>query len=230
MHSKLCLVVGGSFGYFKPADHLGLIPMSDIDEIGSGRIKLAIFTGGEDVDPSVYDHPKWNGTYSNIDRDRYEIAAFEKCLKAKIPMLGICRGAQFLCAMAGGKLVQDVTNHGQYHYLKFINEKGEWEVSPEKVTSTHHQMQFPWTIKGGRFKILAGSPQPISRHYAFEKKLWKAGEEGEIPAKMQIEPDVVFYQDINALGIQYHPEWMDNTSWGMKYARRLIDKLMSGEL
>lgn len=53
---------------------------------------LVIFTGGEDVDPSLYNEPRHPRTSSNITRDIREKDIYEYCLDKKIPMLGICRG------------------------------------------------------------------------------------------------------------------------------------------
>src|SRR5690554_3184603 len=72
---------------------------------------LVCFIGGEDVQPSLYgehDHPS---THTNPARDEMEEKLFHYCLNEGIPMAGICRGAQFLNVMNGGKLYQDVDNH-----------------------------------------------------------------------------------------------------------------------
>lgn len=56
---------------------------------------LVVFTGGEDVDPSMYDHPTGSWTRSNIKRDLAEKKEFEKAKELGIPMLGICRGLNY---------------------------------------------------------------------------------------------------------------------------------------
>jgi gamma-glutamyl-gamma-aminobutyrate hydrolase PuuD len=229
-NKDLCLIVGGSDSYFIPPNHLGFTPTEDLDSINIGRVALAIFTGGEDVDPSLYGHTKDRSTGSNIYRDSYEKIAYEKIHAAGIPKLGICRGAQFLCVMAGGSLIQDVTGHGNNHRLKFMDKDGKYKLSPEKVTSTHHQMQYPWELSKDDFNVLAHSPSPISHYYTWNGKTYETFEGHGPPSQFDIEPDVVFYRKINSLAIQYHPEWMEETSWGMKYARDLISKLIRGEL
>ena len=83
------------------------------------------FTGGEDVDPSIYGHPKHPRTYSNLKRDIREQEVWKKARKEQIKV-GICRGAQFLCVMNGGKLWQDVSNHaiGGTHPVLYFGERG----------------------------------------------------------------------------------------------------------
>ena len=72
---------------------------------------LVVFTGGSDVDPALYAEPKHKETRSKIDRDMREAAIFQVCVDSRIPMVGICRGAQLLTVLAGGKLVQHIGGH-----------------------------------------------------------------------------------------------------------------------
>ena len=70
---------------------------------------LVVFGGGADISPELYGQEPLPQTYFDEDRDTHEIWAYNKCVTSKIPMFGICRGAQFLHAMNGGKLWQDVS-------------------------------------------------------------------------------------------------------------------------
>lgn len=56
---------------------------------------IVLFTGGEDVDPSLYGCEKHPTTYSNINRDLEEKAIFEK-VKPDQLCLGICRGLRII--------------------------------------------------------------------------------------------------------------------------------------
>lgn len=99
---------------------------------------VVCFTGGEDVDPFFYGHPVHHTTYFSTVRDRREKEAFESLLARQIPMVGICRGAQFLNVMSGGTMYQDCSLHTRPHNI-ICNETGEVIL----VTSTHHQMMKP---------------------------------------------------------------------------------------
>lgn len=216
--SRYCLVVNGS-NYYSPFDHLGLELTSNVNILirSPEQIALVVFTGGEDISPSLYGHDNV-ASYTSPVRDEIEVKLFNIALSNGIPMAGICRGAQFLCAMAGGKIIQDVSGHGMRHRLQFKN-GDKYETSPETVTSTHHQMQYPWSIDREMFDILAFSPEPISRHYQLGNDIISAG---NASAQLNIEPDVVFYRNINALAIQYHPEYMPRDSWGFRYAQEVV--------
>ena len=214
--SSYCLVVNGD-SYFSPFEHLGLKFTDDQSTIYDrpDKIGLVVFTGGADVSPSLYGHNNLK-SYTNPLRDMEEVNIFNAAAENEIPMAGICRGAQFLCAMAGGHLVQDITNHTSSHRLSYKDKDGNIMDSPEPVTSTHHQMQYPWVMEDGSFDILAWSSRPRSLNYIYDG-------DGAID-KMEIEPDVVFYNDINALAIQYHPEYMSRNSWGFNFAKALVSE------
>lgn len=70
-------------------------------------VDLVCFTGGADVSPSLYGEEN-TGSYCDPARDIYEQDIYETYLKADIPMVGICRGGQFLNVMNGGKMIQDL--------------------------------------------------------------------------------------------------------------------------
>lgn len=81
------------------------------------HLDALVFSGGEDVDPRLYDQTP--GTLTpKIDphRDRLEIALFQAALIAEIPVLGICRGQQLINVALGGTLIQDLpVGQGESH-------------------------------------------------------------------------------------------------------------------
>lgn len=77
-------VVGCATGYARFLEDVTLV-----DSIGDAEVVL--FTGGEDVDPSLYGCEKYDGTYSNLKRDLEEKAIFEQIREDQLA-LGICRG------------------------------------------------------------------------------------------------------------------------------------------
>lgn len=110
--------------------------------------ELVVFTGGEDVDPSIYNEPRGKFTSSNLERDKIEKIVFDKAKKLKIPMLGICRGSQFLCVMNGGRLVQHQENPNSIHPIKTD------KYGTIKITSTHHQAAFPFNLKLWQYRLI----------------------------------------------------------------------------
>jgi len=115
--------------------------------------KGLVLSGGIDVHPSYYNNQKTD--YPGAEgfdeaRDRFEKEAFYFAQKKKMPVLGICRGMQFINSLMGGTLVQDLgelnkTHKGgpdKIHEVKI--EKGSLlqnisNLNIGNVNSSHHQ-------------------------------------------------------------------------------------------
>ena len=66
-----------------------------------------LFTGGQDVSPSLYGEAQLPQTVDTCPaRDHMEGICLELALREKKPVLGICRGIQFINAAMGGTLYQ----------------------------------------------------------------------------------------------------------------------------
>lgn len=112
---------------------MGFTPVDSLSEA-----EMVYFTGGSDISPYLYQEPKHPFTKVDSERDRVECAFYENARERNLPMVGICRGGQFLNVMNGGKLWQHVTKHTKPHMLTDLRTKKEYFVS-----STHHQMMIP---------------------------------------------------------------------------------------
>ena len=69
-----------------------------------------VLSGGPDVDPARYDAEHRRPLCASIDveRDQLELALIERARDLKMPVLGICRGAQILNIAYGGTLYADL--------------------------------------------------------------------------------------------------------------------------
>lgn len=72
-----------------------------------------LFTGGQDVHPSVYGEEDRTGRLIPCPkRDQLEVRVLQAALAADLPVFGICRGIQLINAALGGTLYQDLpTEH-----------------------------------------------------------------------------------------------------------------------
>jgi len=184
------------------------------------QVAMVVFTGGADVSPEIYDRAKHPATFSNFARDVEEMNVFDTAQAHGVPMVGICRGAQLLCVMAGGKLLQDVTNHGMCTH-PVTARFPEGYIQELMVKGDHHQMQYPWDLPTGDFEVLAWSPKPYSMHYAFDAE--SVIDIDAASAQLKTEPDVVWYPKIKALGMQFHPEWMPESAPAVDYVQQLVE-------
>lgn len=75
----------------------------------SGRSLAAlVISGGDDIGPEHYGGDIDARVRLDPERDALEIEWIEHALDTGIPLLGICRGAQLINVVLGGKLHQDI--------------------------------------------------------------------------------------------------------------------------
>ena len=176
---------------------------------------VVLFTGGEDVDPSIYGKERHPRTFSNLERDLKEKAEFEK-IKSTQLAIGICRGSQLLCALNGGLLIQDCTGHALYETHEITNDEG----IIVDITSTHHQMQYPFNLTEGKdYTLLFYAKSHRSYYY-----------EGDGIDHVPYEPEVVYYHVEGkpySLAIQGHPEMMRKTAPVIEILNKLIEKCLT---
>lgn len=182
---KKVYIVGGGADYARMFVSLGFEVVKSL--IGAD---LACFTGGADVSPYLYGDDKHPFTGNDPIRDDAEKRFFDQAQAHGIPMVGICRGAQFLNVMCGGRMYQHVEKHTRDHEITDLT-TGEtvW------VTSTHHQMMMPTS----EAVLVASSTLYGSREWY----------EGQVFLRDVSNQDieVVFYEKQRCLCFQPHPEF-----------------------
>ena len=151
-------------GYMDGLSQAGAIPMIlPFSEDAQDLKQLAdscdgfLFTGGHDVSPCLYDETPIKDLVSSCEkRDTMESVILKAAMCDDKPVLGICRGIQFINVMLGGSLYQDlplqhpseINHHGHapydqpVHHVKIIRESPLYnclrtETLP--VKSYHHQ-------------------------------------------------------------------------------------------
>lgn len=181
---KVC-IIAGNFQYDSLFKDLGYALTHILNEA-----QLVCFTGGEDVTPGVYGDTAHKYTGNNPFRDNEEAKIVAYCVRNDIPMVGICRGAQFLNVMGGGRMYQHVERHCGNHEITDARTGQKLLVS-----STHHQMMMP-----------APSALLVATAALGGSREWY---DGDRPRKDVSDMDIeaVYYENINALCFQPHPEF-----------------------
>ena len=200
-------VVGGDTSYA----NLFLDKIEILSQIKDANVVL--FTGGEDVYPGNYGEDVGKYTSHNRNRDKQETSEFIKARDLGKLCVGICRGAQFITTLSGGGLIQHVSGHGisGTHKIHLINEKVDIDI-----TSTHHQMMYPFYLDKSDYVILAKTKDNLSSTYLNGDDCEKS-----LPLDF-VEPEIVYYKNTNSLCIQGHPEYMPKDSSAVKYINVLI--------
>ncbi len=117
-----------------------------------------LLTGGEDVHPRFYNKPEnlhlCNPDFMDEQRDEFEWKVCEYVFANKIPVLGICRGLQFVNVFLGGTLIGDIPSIGKNNHSKYYEGKDRYHhisVFPDSglahivgvdeggINSAHHQ-------------------------------------------------------------------------------------------
>jgi putative glutamine amidotransferase len=174
---------------------------------------VILFTGGEDVNPSLYGESVGTRTSFNDTRDAKEVEIFKQALDLNKKMIGICRGGQLGCVLSGGKLIQDVDGHSHTHSM-ILNYSGV----PKEITisSSHHQMFYPYNLNPEEYRIIGYSKEKLSSKY-----LNGNDEQIEVPKYFR-ECEIVLFPETKFLAIQGHPEWMAESSESVKELQKML--------
>ena len=175
----------GAVPYVLPATTNGTSIAALLD-----RVDMLIFCGGEDFEPSRYgetNHPNLGEV--NLRRDAWEFALADEAIRRRMPLLGICRGCQFLNIRFGGTLWQDLPSEkagAKVHRLE-----GEHEIAVKSGTCLS--------------KLVGSTSTSVnSRHHQAVKDLAKGFRISAISPDGVIE--AIEGTDYPALGVQFHPE------------------------
>lgn len=204
MANKLIFCAGG-INYADPFRMFGTVTYNERDLPGAD---LMILTGGEDINPALYNEKPDGTTYWNERRDTLELELYKKAMSIGVPIFGTCRGLQFIHAMNGGKLIQHLGKHPvaeargvqsdgslDMHYMgghRIVTEDGEQFMA----NSLHHQAVIDMEDQS-IMKVLAKSyPDFII--------------------------EAAYYPRNNCLGVQFHPEMMRETAPVVQWVQNLV--------
>jgi putative glutamine amidotransferase len=93
---------------------VNLIPVSNASRtvdtvVESAKPSGIILTGGGEVDPELYGASSEGAISVSKSRDTTEANLLEIAVRNRIPVLGICRGMQFINVHFGGSLLQNLS-------------------------------------------------------------------------------------------------------------------------
>ncbi len=133
-------------GYPDGISEAGVLPMifpftddeEDLKEL-MGLCDGILLTGGHDVSPELYGETPLGGMVACCrKRDEMERIVLKQAMETNKPVLGICRGIQFINAALGGTLYQD--------------------LPLQHPSDTEHHQHAPYDIPVHRAAVLPGTP------------------------------------------------------------------------
>lgn len=178
------------------------------------RDSALVIWGGSDINPAYYNHPTHSTTYPGGARDRVEWTLMQRAIEMGIPIIGVCRGAQMLCAAAGGYLIQDVNGHAGHH------EVVTYDNETFRVNSIHHQMMVPDDVE----HTLIGWASP-NRSFKKDEPYYGYKDDRLFnPPQGWREPEFVYFPKVNGYAIQWHPEMMPSEAPATQYVLNFIKR------
>ena len=164
-----------------------IFPFSEDEDEVSTLMEMCdgiLFTGGHDISPDIYHEKPLEGLGSFCEkRDIMESIVLKQALEADKPILGICRGIQFINASLGGTLYQD---------LKLQHPSGveHHQQAPYDVPAHDVILIEDTPLQKSDLKAMAVSPDGITEavYMPGKKFLWA----------VQWHPEFLFHNDINS--------------------------------
>jgi len=189
---------------------------------------VVLFTGGADVNPKLYNRTRHPETYFDERRDAEEEREFNFAMFLGKPMVGVCRGAQFLCVKASGQLIQHQEDPIPWHEIT------TWDGRKFTMNSLHHQAQFPYALRPKEYRIIAWTKNISKYHHGHNETTELMYD--LMPAYGR-EVEIAYYPKVHSLCIQGHPEMMYSKAWlnsavslSVGYCQELLNQLINNKL
>ncbi|MEK6900603.1 MAG: type 1 glutamine amidotransferase [Nanoarchaeota archaeon] len=164
-----------------------------------------ILSGGNDIDPQSYGGERTDGLSLALKRDKVEKTMLEYAIKNGLPVLGICRGMQFLNVYYGGKII-DFREKGIFHPA------GKEQI--HKVVIIHHQ-----EVLGTEVKVNSYHNQGITqKELSSSLRVFALSEEGIVEG--------FYHPSLPIVGVQWHPE---RDSPDEMFNEKLVEAFVKGE-
>lgn len=108
------------------------------------HLDALIIGGGDDINPELYKGQVSSSTISDFERDQLEIKWIKTALQERLPLLGICRGAQLINVVLGGTLHQDIRTIRKRTYNRpgLLPTKQVWLSSDSHMASICKKIHF----------------------------------------------------------------------------------------
>lgn len=161
------------------------------------RMDGFLFTGGDDVDSSIYNMELTYSVDTFLLKDKMECLYIHTILEMNKPILGICRGLQILNAALGGTLYQDLGKEYQEKNLLIHKQQIARDQTIHSVTIQKESLLYS-IIKKEKYDVNSLHHQAV-REVAKPLTVTAVADDGMVEACEK--PDSKF-----VLAVQWHPE------------------------
>jgi putative glutamine amidotransferase len=178
-------------------EELQMVTAADAGTVSSRDFDGILFTGGEDVDPVLYEERiKYDNVHVERSRDEFEFGLLEGGLRAALPILAICRGTQMVNVKFGGTLYQDLKSDKNLE--RDHKQQGSRSSTTHPVTVTDPDSLL--------HRLIEGSCMVNSLHHQAIKRPGRGLKATAYSDDGLCEAIEVADHDPFFLGVQWHPE------------------------
>lgn len=182
--------------YYKALEDLGAegVMVTDATAVDPKEFDGLLIPGGVDIHPSIFGEEVNGSREIRPVLDYLQFTVLDKFIKARKPVMGICRGHQVIAAYFGCRLYQDIGEAGnEVHTKKVLAE-------PDKV---HPVAAVPGTLLhtlfGQRFSVNSSHHQAV-REEKNGYRIMAESEDGFVEA--------MYHEKLPVFSTQFHPERM----------------------
>lgn len=205
-----------SRGYYEPRDaishdwisfleKIGYLPVmisnchrDPVDYFTAQKCQALILTNGEDVELDMRDSKNFRGT----KRDITEAKLISHAIKKNLPVIGVCRGMQFINVYFRGGSAQRVKKHvTKKHKLKIVDKRIRDIFKAEALnTNSYHNLGI------------------LSKDLSHDLKCW---------AMKHDLVEGLYHRAYKIFAIQWHPERKNPSK---KFDEKLFKNILNGNL
>ena len=183
------------------------VRLSPSREIPEGLAGLMV-GGGDDIGAQLYGGEMRLDVRVDPARDRLELSLLERFLPQRLPVLGICRGAQIINVHCGGTLIGDI-------YTAYDHVRRQRTVLPRKHVHITADSRLHGLLGVSRCRVNSLHHQAVDR-LGDALEVVARDRDGLIQA---IEAPTHTY----LIGVQWHPEFLVFNRPQQRLIRGLVD-------
>ncbi|MCM1189292.1 MAG: gamma-glutamyl-gamma-aminobutyrate hydrolase family protein [bacterium] len=179
--------------YVRYTQKAHLTPLVTLDAEKAAACDALILPGGGDITPAFFGEK--NRGSKNIDTalDILQLQILSRFLSSAKPILGICKGMQLVNVGLGGTVIQDMET-AQLHRYEGGDQYHATRIDPAS---------FLGRLYGDRAVVNSAHHQAIGRPGRGLRVIQRCEADGC--------PEAVVHETLPVLGLQWHPERIDNT-------------------
>lgn len=162
-------------------------------EADPDTLDALIIGGGDDIGVELYGGGLLPHSTQDPDRDRLELALIESAERRRLPVLGVCRGAQLLNVARGGSLHQDI-------YASYPQARAIHTPLPRKTVRLDPASRLAGILGPDLTRVNALHRQSVDRLGAGMRAV--AWDESGIVQAIELDEARL------VIGVQWHPEYL----------------------